>query len=308
MASGTGLLEIRSGRWHESLADDLGVRPGMLPPIGDEAMRLDPKRRADYPELADSAWFPALGDGAASNLGSAATMPDLAAINVGTSAAVRIVSASPKASFGLFSYRIDAKRFLIGGAVSNAGILRQWCLENCPPLGGNEAAIESALAKRTGPVPGLTVLPFWMTERAPTWPEDVPAAVVGMTLATTSLDLLQALGDAAFLRLAEIANRLPRLAEKSLRFSVSGGVQHSPAALQRLADCLGSPVLKCQEPEASLRGAAVFALENLGVNPQPLAQGRLVRPRPEAAAAYAIARRRQNALEKTLAGQIVRHR
>ena len=55
--------------------------------------------------------FPAIGDGAAGNLGTDAIRPGWVAINFGTSAAVRAV---PKPGttlpFGLFQYAIDEQR------------------------------------------------------------------------------------------------------------------------------------------------------------------------------------------------------
>src|SRR5690606_13653907 len=91
-----------------------------------------PADHCRFPELRAARWIPAIGDGAANNLGAGATKPGLAAINFGTSGAVRIVRSSgkPRAPFGLFCYRIDAQRFLVGGAISNAGGLRAWCLEH----------------------------------------------------------------------------------------------------------------------------------------------------------------------------------
>ena len=47
--------------------------------------------RAAFPELRDVPWYPAIGDGAASNLGSGAVHPGVAAINIGTSAALRVI-------------------------------------------------------------------------------------------------------------------------------------------------------------------------------------------------------------------------
>ena len=107
----------------------------------------------EWPALRDAQWFPAIFDGAASNLGSGATVPDCAAINVGTSAAVRIMyrtsrNAPAKAPFGLFCYRVDTKRHLIGGAVSNAGNLRAWCLRELR-LPDEPEIIEQVLAKRS---------------------------------------------------------------------------------------------------------------------------------------------------------------
>src|SRR5690606_9102259 len=118
------------------------------------------------------AWYPAIGDGAASNLGSGADRVGLGAMNVGTSGALRIMKEGrvARAPLGLFAYRVDARRFLVGGAVSNAGNLHAWCLRELN-LGASPASLEKKLANRPEPRHGLTVLPFWTAARAPTWDE-----------------------------------------------------------------------------------------------------------------------------------------
>jgi gluconokinase len=138
-----------------------------------------------------------------------ATRHGLAAINVGTSAAFRVMKADgeARAPFGLFCYRVDARRFLIGGAVSNAGNLRAWCLRELKLEG--DAELEAELAKRPGPAHGLTVLPFWTAERAPTWNEDATGTIHGITQHTTALDLLQAITEASYQRIARIAELIP---------------------------------------------------------------------------------------------------
>jgi gluconokinase len=256
-----------------------------------------------FPELAQVPWYPAIGDGAASNLGSGAGSPGMAAINVGTSAALRVVTEAlpranrPLAPFGLFSYRVDARRRLIGGAVSNAGNLHAWALRELR-LPADPARLEKLLAARMAPAPGLVVLPFWMAERAPTWPEEIPSAVVGLTQASTALDFLQALQEGSYHRLAQIADLLEKAARRPLDCIVSGGIRHSPESLQRLANVLGRPVHVSAEPEASLRGAACFALERLGHHPPVPQPGPAIRPEPRAARAYRAARARQVHLEE----------
>ena len=144
---------------------------------------------------------------------------------------------------------------------------------------------------------GLTVLPFWVSERAPTWPEDVRGTIVGLTQSTSALGILRATREAVFHRLAQIANLLP-----AQRFVVSGGIQKSRVELQLLADVMGRSLIACSEPEASLRGAAVYALERLGVTVPPPTAGRVIHPRLRFSRHYAIARRRQERLEKLVAG------
>jgi gluconokinase len=301
MASGTGLLDGHTLRWDAALLRKCGIASSRLNPISDAPGKILAARARKFPELAEVPWFPAIGDGAASNLGSGATQPGVAAINVGTSAALRVVlkkkpARGPLAPFGLFCYRVDDSRRLLGGAVSNAGNLRAWALRELKLPEG--AAIENALSKRSGPVEGLTLLPFWLAERAPTWPEEMPSVISGVTQATTALDLLQALQEATYLRLARIGREVEKAAGRKLAFIVSGGIQKSPESLQRLANVLGRPVFASAEPEASLRGAACFAMEKFGVTPAPVKLGEAIRPQAKAARAYAQAREKQVALEE----------
>ena len=66
------------------------ISPEQLRPVSDEPTPVAGRLAAQFPEFAGVPWFPGIGDGAASNLGSGATQPGLAAINVGTSAALRL--------------------------------------------------------------------------------------------------------------------------------------------------------------------------------------------------------------------------
>jgi gluconokinase len=303
MATGTGLYNPRTRAYDPALLNLAGVSERVLPIIGDEPLHLLPDMADEWPALRDAQWFPGIFDGAASNLGSGATAPDCAAINVGTSAAVRIMhhtssSAPAKAPFGLFCYRVDTKRHLIGGAVSNAGNLRAWCLRELR-LPDDPDIIEQVLAARRTPDHGLLVLPFWNAERAPNWSEDAGGTIVGITQATSAMDLLQAITESSYYRLATIVDHIP--AGASRRFLVGGGIQQSPSSLQRLADVMGRPLTALNEPEASLRGAAIFALERLGHRDMlAAATGRTVRPDTKRAKRYAIERARMAELCATI--------
>ncbi len=287
MATATGLYDQTTRTWDPELLRVCGITSANVPPISDDPVRVD-----------GLTVFPAIGDGAANNLGAGATSPGCAAINFGTSAAIRIVRARgpARAPFGLFCYRIDERRFLIGGAISNAGGLRAWCVDRLRLPAA--ATLERELAARPGPHPYLRALPFWLAERAPSWREDLSGALIGIRQATTAVDLLHAITEATYQRLALIAERVPG-ARSPLRILVGGGLHHSPASFQRLADCLGRPLIAADEPETSLRGAAVFALERVG-SAVAATGGRAVQPRAAHAAAYRQQRRELARLEATL--------
>ena len=311
MATGTGLFNPRTLKWERSLLDQCKLDPAKLPVIGEEPVRLRRERARVYRALKDTLWWPAIGDGAASNLGSGATRPGRAAINIGTSGALRVMREGPDAQspFGLFCYRVDETRYVVGGAISNAGNLRAWCCRELR-LPKSDAAIEKALAARPGPVSSLVTLPFWSPERAPTWCEDVGGSISGLSQNTTALDLLQSTTEAAYHRLAMIADlSLGAVNEgdpRQTQIIVSGGVLKSPSSLQRLADVMNRPLHPSIEPEASLRGAAIRGLEKIGIDAESENAGKLlatrvpVRPRPKYAALYGKEQERQGRLEKLL--------
>jgi gluconokinase len=300
MATGTGLFNPEKLAWDEELLKACDISPEKLGALSDEPTPVGSPLASQFPELKGVPWFPGIGDGATSNLGSGATRHGLAAINVGTSAAFRVMRSDgeARAPFGLFCYRVDAQRFLIGGAVSNAGNLRAWCLRELKLEG--DAELEAELAKRPGPAHGLTVLPFWTAERAPTWNEDATGTIHGLTQHTTALDLLQAITEASYQRIARIAELIPHSGKGPLKIIVSGGIQRSPAALQRLADVLGHTIHPNDEMEASIRGAAILALEKLGFPAPAASLGSSVKPRAKYAKLYAAERERERALESQL--------
>jgi gluconokinase len=83
--------------------------------------------------------------------------------------------------------------------------------------------------------------------------------------------------------------------------ATGGGLLHSPAWLQIMADALGRPVRVSTELEASSRGASLLAAETLGVLDEPLERlepevGRVFEPVAEHTRRYQAAAERQQRL------------
>ena len=296
MASGTGLYALQRRSWDEELCALCDVSPEMVGEIayGSRGAKL----------LRDADVFAAIGDGAASNLGSGANAAGTIAINIGTSAAVRMVlrkDAMParKLSRGFFRYVVDDERVVVGGAVSNAGDLRRWCLRELRVR--DDAEAQKALSRTAAADDALTVLPFWVEERAPTWPADLRGTITGMTPLTSAADILRATQTSVFYRLAAIVEQLEAATGAADEIIVSGGILHSPASLAVLADCLGRDIRVAHEMESSLRGAAIYALDHLGREAAPLRRARLVKHRVDFAANHQARRERQEELERRLA-------
>jgi len=283
MASATGLYDLQTKTWHRELCAACGVDP----------MQLDSIRESPKAEL-----FNPIGDGAAGNLGSGADAGGRIAINIGTSAAVRMLDASRQSvPFGLFRYEVDCERFVIGGAVSNAGNLHQWCVRNLR-LGMTEAR---ALSRTAAANDQLTILPFWVSERAPTWPENLRGTILGLTQSIDAAAIFRAASCATFYRLANILELLESKSGRAKQIIVSGGIVRSKSSLPILADALGRDICISAVAEASLRGAAVYVLEKLGYNPATLPRPKVIRQNRALATKHRVRREQQAVLEKNCA-------
>jgi gluconokinase len=305
MASGTGLLDQGAGDWDDEMLEACRISRGRLPPIDDApVVGLAAAWSARWPALADALWLPASGDGACSNLGADCSGPERIALNVGTSAALRLVAEAPSAlPSGLWHYRVDGRRHLIGGATSEGGNVLAWARRTLI-LPADDAALDIVLAAVPPDSHGLTALPFLAGERSPGWRADARAAVTGLSLATTAPQILRALLEAVAYRLAAVYERLRPLAAPHHRVIASGGaLGHSRVWTQIIADALAVPLELLPDTEASSRGAALLALGALG-RPAPPSEplGTLVLPDPRRRDTYAAARARHGRLYDSVVG------
>ncbi len=284
VASWTGLLDRRRLVWDEAWLADLPIDTAQLSRPVDTSTTLKdllPEWANRWPALKDLPWYPAIGDGAAANLGSGCGTiredGDLRlALTIGTTGAMRVVidaeiAAAEPVPEGLWLYRIDAKRGLLGGATTEGGNVYAWLRDTLqlPP----DSAIEEALRTRTPAAHGLSVLPFVAGERAPGWDDDARASLLGFTLDTKPLDILQACQEAIAYRFALIYQKIASAVAPSgaknraaPQIIASGGaLLNSPAWQQIFADVLGQPLTVLQEEEITARGLALLGLEQLGV-------------------------------------------
>jgi gluconokinase len=242
-----------------------------------------------WPSFDRTPWFPALGDGACSNLGSGCVSADRLALMVGTTGAMRAIIEAGRLEIapGLWCYRVDRKRFITGGALSNGGDVFAWMKRTLALPRDLEARLEKAAPGGHG----LTLLPFLSGERSPYWRADLRGVIAGLTQSTEPLDILRASLESVALRFREIHGMLAaRLGMPAEIIATGGALLNSPAWTQMMADAIGRPLIACTEPEASCRGAAVWALEQIGaitsIGAVPASLGVTFDPRVEYSGAY----------------------
>ncbi len=208
MVSGSGLWSQSANDYDDEVLEALPIRKQQLCPIEEmdepPSKLLDPYSR-NWPLFDGIPWFPAVGDGACDNIGSGCTTSDIFALMVGTSGAMRTVLQRDKIEIpdGLWCYRVDRKRYVLGGALSNGGSVYAWMRRTLALP--SEAESEAALEASTPGSHGLQLLPFFSGERSPYWRADLRAAIIGMNLATRAIDILQASLESVSLRFRRAA-------------------------------------------------------------------------------------------------------
>jgi gluconokinase len=281
MASGTGLLNTHTQSWDQTLLDFLHLSPTSFSELGDlsdtlQGLTSEFSRR--WPALQSVPWFPAIGDGAAANIGSNCTDTTRWAVTIGTSSAMRVVVAPEQVTpgDGLWLYFIDKRRTLLGGALSEGGNVFAWLKQTLRLPELNELNAQIAQLKPADH--GLTVLPMLAGERSPGWHAQASMTITGLSIHNTPAEIVQAVLEAVIFQLScihdQIAQALaPQVAQPKLVAS-GGALRQSPLLCQILADTLNLPLELSNEHEASARGVALLALEALHIMPD------LTRPLP----------------------------
>jgi gluconokinase len=302
MASGTGLFNRTTLEWDPDALAYAGITAAHLSPLSDEPITLENR---DVPPALDGAcWVPAIGDGAANNLGSHATTATHPALMVGTTGAIRLVTTSPPQQLPprLWQYRLDRSHALLGGALSEGGGVIAWLMEHLNA--GDHSRIERDIAEAQPDGHGLTVLPYLAGERSPNWHSDAVGTIHGLRFDTRPSDIIQATMESIGYSFAAILDDLRPLLNEPVEIIATGNaLRLNHTWIQMIADICGYPLLLPRATESSLRGAALHAVRQLGEKPPTpdvLSDSNRFEPRRDRAETYTAARERQAELYRLL--------
>src|SRR5438045_5267576 len=144
--------------------------------------------------------------------------------------------------WGTFVYRLDRRRFVVGGALSEGGNVVRWFTRG---LGAQpKKKLERAAAGIAPDSHGLTVLPFWAGERRPNWRGDARAVIAGLSLGSQPAQMVRASMEAITYQLVAVAAAIERVVPRPRAVIATGGqLIHSAAWRQMLADPLKLPVM-----------------------------------------------------------------
>ncbi len=271
LATATQLMNVHTLRWDPEILSLVELTEDRLPEVVPPETRMGPLR----PEAAE-----ALGlrpeaevivgvyDGGAVGLGLGAVAPGIGAMNLGTTAMIRLVADRPILDrfpqMRLQTYYLAGGRWFPGGAINNAGSVLQWLQE---AVLGLAYAEQEALAEAVGRPTGLLFLPFLTGERYPGISHLASGVIFGLRAYHNQGHLTRAAmeGVAFALRLileALRANDLP-----PLRLRAGGGGTRSALWMRILASAFQIPVEVPEIAEPALTGSAALARVAIGAAP-----------------------------------------
>lgn len=291
--SATGLMDIHALDWHPAALEHARVTADRLPelhaPTDAFPLVLDvPGLTRGTPVVLGG------GDGPLANLGVGAVVPGVAAVSLGTSGALRVVRDAPgvDALGRVFCYAIADGLWVLGGAVSNGGVVAQWAAE---AFGADVVTLLAEAAAVPVGAAGVTALPYLLGERAPWWDPDVSSAVVGLRREHGRAEVTRALVEGVAQQLALVLDAVRSVADVHA-VRVTGGAFRSDLWATVLASALGLELEVAEDSEGSGVGAALLAWRALGELPSLTAAAELIKPtrtvRPDEAAVRHYASRR----------------
>jgi gluconokinase len=308
VASGTGLYDIHDRHWDPEALEIAGVRVDQLAEVvpTTEKLRLRGAVAAAAGLPADTPLIIGAADGPLANLGVGAVPAGVAAISLGTSGAMRTVVNGPTADADgrLFCYALTEQRWVIGGAINNAGSVIRWAGQSFagsfdrPGAEGEDADVrDAALLSEAAGAPagsdGLLCLPYLLGERAPWWRSGMRGAYVGLRREHGRPHLVRAAVEGVCQQLALVRDSFAAENLPVTEIRATGGAVASELWVSILASALDLPVAVADTPEGTALGACLLGLHALGELPDLdeaaalIAIGEPTRPDPEDAALYA---------------------
>lgn len=281
IASATGLFDVEAHQWDETALSMLKINPENLSDL------VSPRQVFAIwkPEIIERVGLPpdtpliiGGGDGPLASIGVGAFNSNILAVNVGTSAAARLIisEASVDPTGRLWTYVADEQLWVTGGIVSSGGIVYDWSLQNffssIEEVGGNHSTrrVHEYAEKLASAVPpgadNLLFIPYLGGEQCPDWHPHTRGSFFGLDFRHHRGHFARAVLEGITRSIFRISATIRSMLDVQFdEIRVTGGLTASPLWLQIAADMFGAPVAVPESAEGSARGAAMLALISLGL-------------------------------------------
>ncbi len=291
VATGTGLFNNQEMTWDSDILSLLNISEVQLPKVV-SPYTMEKDLSEEWIEKMglskDTIFVYGAGDGPMSNLGVGAIKKNEMAITVGTSGALRMVSDEPQLDQAArtFSYALDEKHWVNGGAVNSGGEVFRWLKDNLFESAHDFATITDLASNVSPGADGLLFHPYLGGERAPLWNAAARASFFGLSYRHTANHMARAVLEGISFNLRMLEETLTENSDFPSRIKVTGGFSQSELWLQILADILELPITVQKEHEAGCFAAQIMARKTLGLidNIEDITSGMMeitYKPQPE---------------------------
>lgn len=279
LASGTGLFNIFKLDWDEQALAVTGITKAQLPtPV--EPYEYETTMAPEYAAVigipTDTPFVYGAGDGPLSNLGVNAVKPGVAAITIGTSGAIRVVSDQPviDPKGRTFTYALDKDHWVVGGPVNNGGDVFRWARDNMFDAEKSTAALLGVdaydlMTQIAARVPagsdGLIFHPYLGGERAPIWDANARGSFFGLNHGHTRAHMLRSVLEGITFNVYMVSLALEEVVGDLKAIQATGGFARSPLWRQMFADIFEQPVTVPEAFESGSLAAVIVAQKALGL-------------------------------------------
>ena len=276
-ASRTLLYNIHTQEWDEELLGMFGIPRELLPEVRDCA--------ADYGVATGECLGGEVpicgiaGDQQAALIGQAGFETGMTKSTYGTGCFV-IANTGDEALdsqnhlLTTIAMRIDgAVTYGLEGSVFVAGSAMQWLRDELRII--DSAPESEAIARRTGVVEDVFVVPAFAGLGAPYWDPDARGAILGLTRGSGRDDIVTATLQSVAFQTVDLIHSMTQDGMRPSLIRVDGGMVANDWFLQFLADVLGIPVERPNNVESTVLGAAYLAGYRAGIVDSPAAIGHL---------------------------------
>ena len=272
IASGTGLMNVFTLDWDEQAMKIAGVSKEQLPSLVDP-YEIERNMKPEFAKLlnlpADTPFVYGAADGPLSNLGVDAIKPGVAAVTIGTSGAIRVVSNSPKIDpkCRTFTYALDRDHWVVGGSVNSGGDVFRWAKDNL--FDAEKSTAYDFIIDIANKIPagadGLIFHPYLGGERAPIWDANARGSFFGLSHSHTRAHMARALLEGIIFNLYIVELALEEVSGEINTIHATGGFAKSSLVRQMIADVFGKTVIVPTSIESGAFAATIIAQKALGI-------------------------------------------
>lgn len=269
LGTATQLMNLHTLQWDAYALEVLDLEAERLPtPVdaGRVLAELSPSVCAELGVAARCRLVPGVYDGGAVAIGIGAMLEQTAAINLGTTAMLRVALPQPILDSDpeprLQTCYLAGGRWFPGGAINNAGITLRWLRDNVLHVDYDTMNRE---AEAVSDSVGLFFLPFLSGERNPQIGNSASGVFFGLRGYHAQGHIVRAVMEGVCFALRIVADALQQNGVTPKEVRIGGGGSRSALWMQTMANVLGVPLQVSHVEEPGLVGSAILGYTALGV-------------------------------------------